>query len=240
MRTRSVHVPSKDLAHDPKKCARFSDKIMRKIRNLERTSVSKETERALAALALCCAVLTAATARADFLDDLASPFKGMFQSKAPTAGVSTTRSPVLDSVVDCRVDIINGAAALRVYAGSSNDSGALRHQISIAETASECTLTPQGSIVARVGVAGRALLGPAGAAGTFTAPVTLLVKRGDTVVARRQRIVSVAIPASGQQAAFSFVEEGIPVPAGDGDLSIEAGIGNVPGGGEQHAKKKRR
>jgi hypothetical protein len=196
--------------------------------------------KALAALALCGAVFAAGTARADFLDNLTSPFKGMFQSKAPTAGVSTTRSQTLDSNVDCRVDVINGAAALRVYAGSSSDSGALRHQISISETASECTLTAQGSIVARVGVAGRALLGPAGAAGTFTAPVTLLVKRGDTVVARRLRTVSVAIPATGQQAAFSFIEEGISVPEGSGDLSIEAGIGNVPGGTEQQAKKKRR
>jgi hypothetical protein len=196
--------------------------------------------KAVTAVALSCAVIAAGTARADFLDDLSSPFKRMFQQKAPTAGVSTLRSPTFDSVVDCRTDVINGAAALRVYAGSSNDSGALRHQISIAETASECTLTAQGSVVARVGVAGRALLGPAGAAGTFTAPVTLLVKRGDTVVARRQRIVSVAIPAAGQQAAFSFVEEGIAVPEGSGDLSIEAGIGNLPGGPEQQSKKKRR
>ena len=66
------------------------------------------------------------------------------------------------------------------------------------------------------------------------------LRRADTVVARRQRIVSVAIPAAGQQAAFSFVEEGIAVPEGSGDLSIEAGIGNVPGGPEQQAKKKRR
>ena len=205
-----------------------------------RTRSMHASSKAFTAVALSCAVFAAGTARADFLDDLSSPFKRMFQQKAPTAGVSTSRSPTLDSVVDCRTDVINGAAALRVYAGSSNDSGALRHQISIAETASECTLTAQGSIVARVGVAGRALLGPAGAAGTFTAPVTLLVKRGDTVVARRQRIVSVAIPAAGQQAAFSFVEEGIAVPEGSGDLSIEAGIGNVPGGPEQQAKKKRR
>jgi hypothetical protein len=206
-----------------------------------RTRSMHPTSRTLAAAALCSTVFAVGAARADFLDDLASPFKGMFQSKAPTAAVSTTRSTV-DNFVDCRTEIINGAAALRVYAGSTSDSGALRHQISIAEMASECTRMPQGGIVARVGVAGRALLGPAGAAGTFTAPVTLLIKRGETVVARRQRTVSVAIPASGQQAAFSFVEEGIPVPAGDGDLSIEAGIGNMPGGTaeKQHAKKKRR
>ena len=35
------------LAHDPKKCARFLDKIMRKIKDVERASVSKKTYRAL-------------------------------------------------------------------------------------------------------------------------------------------------------------------------------------------------
>ena len=41
---------SKLLAHDPEKRARFSGKIMRKIKNLERASVSKETDHALVAL----------------------------------------------------------------------------------------------------------------------------------------------------------------------------------------------
>src|SRR4029077_21020882 len=100
---------------------------------------------------------------------------------------------------------------LRVYAaGQSAESGALRHQISIADAASECTAAPDGGIVVKVGVVGRALLGPSGTAGTVTAPVTVLVKRGDVVVARRVRTVSVAIPPNGQQ-AFSFVEEGIAV-----------------------------
>ena len=37
------------LAHDPEKCERFSDKIMRKIKDAERASVSIETDRALRA-----------------------------------------------------------------------------------------------------------------------------------------------------------------------------------------------
>ena len=38
-----------ELAHDPEKCVRFPDKIMRKIKDIERASVSKETDRALKA-----------------------------------------------------------------------------------------------------------------------------------------------------------------------------------------------
>jgi hypothetical protein len=209
-------------------------------RSMRASSKAAAPLKAAAALALWAAVAGTGAAKADFLDDLASPFKRMFQSAPPTAIVSTKTTE--DNSVDCRVEVINGAAAVRVYAGAAGDSGALRHQISIADMASECTLTPAGNIVARVGVAGRALLGPAGAAGTFTAPVTLLVKRGEAVVARRVRPVSVAIPPTGQQAAFSFVEEGIAVPPGSGDLSIEAGIGTLPGGPDdkQQAKKKRR
>jgi uncharacterized protein len=46
-------------AHDPEKCERFSDKIMRKNEKLERASVSKETDRAL---------VPAIAARVDALD----------------------------------------------------------------------------------------------------------------------------------------------------------------------------
>src|SRR5262245_55016814 len=35
------------LAHDPEKCERFSDRIMRKIKDVEHASVSIETDRAL-------------------------------------------------------------------------------------------------------------------------------------------------------------------------------------------------
>jgi hypothetical protein len=37
----------RELAHDPEKCERFSDKIMRKIKDVERVSVSLETDHAL-------------------------------------------------------------------------------------------------------------------------------------------------------------------------------------------------
>jgi hypothetical protein len=191
-------------------------------------------------LALLVSCTFPAALHADMLDDLTSPFKRLFRSTPPKL------PPVpVDTSIDCpKVDIIYGAAAMRVYApGASADSGALRHQISIIDVASECTATPDGGIVAKIGLAGRALLGPVGSAGTVTAPVTLLVKRGETVVARRVRTVSVAIPPSGQQGAFTFVEEGIAIPPGDGELTFEAGVGGLPGGPaeeKQQGKRKRR
>lgn len=187
---------------------------------------------AFVAAALAMGLVVSTSARAQVLDNLTGPLKRLFDRGVPVA----PQVPV-DNIVDCpRVDIIKGAAALRVYAGAGAEGGALRHQISIVDTASECVAT-SGGVVARVGLAGRALLGPSGAAGTFTAPVTVLIKRGDAIVARRARTVSVAIPPSGQQGAFSFIEEGIAIPAGDG-VSIEAGVGNIPGGPEEKAKGK--
>jgi hypothetical protein len=45
----AVSVEAMRSTHDPEKCARFSDKIMRKIKDVERASVSKKSDRALEA-----------------------------------------------------------------------------------------------------------------------------------------------------------------------------------------------
>jgi hypothetical protein len=44
---RAASATDRQLAHDPEKCERFSVKIMREIKDVERASVSMETDRAL-------------------------------------------------------------------------------------------------------------------------------------------------------------------------------------------------
>jgi hypothetical protein len=152
---------------------------------------------------------------------------------------SKTVSP--DDEVDCpRVEIFEGGAALRAFGGAVGDANALRNQISIAQVARECTPTGGGGLTIKVGVEGRALIGPVGAPGTFTAPLNILIKRGETVVARRTRTVSVTVPAGDTQGSFVVVEEGIAVPAGSGDLGIEVGLGAGGGKPETPQRRKRR
>ena len=141
--------------------------------------------------------------------------------------------------IDCpRVDIFEGGAALRAFGGSA-DPNSLRQQISISQVARECTATGGGGLSVKVGVEGRALIGPAGAPGTFTAPLNVLIKRGETVVARRTRTVSVTVPAGDTQGSFAVVEEGIAVPAGTGELGIEVGLGGT-GAGKPEGKQRRK
>ena len=99
--------------------------------------------------------------------------------------------------VDCpRVTIADGGAALRAYSGGRTGAPeALRHQLSIADVARECRGQPDGSVLVKVGVEGRALIGPAGTGGRFEAPVRVVVKRGDKVLASRAQRAAVEVPA---------------------------------------------
>ncbi|MDJ1157848.1 hypothetical protein QNA08_06335 [Chelatococcus sp. SYSU_G07232] len=127
---------------------------------------------------------------------------------------------------DCPiVDVFEGGSAIRVGEGAS-----LRHQISIANTARECASVPGGGYTVKVGVEGRALLGPTGSPGTFTAPVRIALKSGDRVIASRSRTVSVTIPAGQTQGSFVVVEEGLMVPPGQSDVTVEVGLGRGPAG----------
>jgi hypothetical protein len=135
--------------------------------------------------------------------------------------------------VDCpSVDIMDGGAAIR--AGGDNP----RYQVSISDTARECTVTGDGAYQLKVGVEGSALQGVGGApVGRISVPVHVLVKRGATVVANRTRTVAVSIPAGEDRSSFSVVEEGINVPPGEGTVTIAVGLGNAA---EAAARPRRR
>ncbi len=137
------------------------------------------------------------------------------------------------------VGVIDGGAALQAYAGRTGDPNALRNQISLANFARECTGRADGAILVKVGVEGRALLGPGAASGgRFEAPVRIVIKRGDRVVATRFRRVPVTIPAGDTQGSFVMVEEDLVVPPGTGEYEIEVGLGGS-GAAERPARRRR-
>ncbi len=133
---------------------------------------------------------------------------------------STTEPPIATAAPveasECpSVLVIDGRAAMKQ--GSN--------QVSISNVARECIERPGGSIAVKVGVEGRALLGPGGTGGRFDVPVTFVIRRGDQVLATRVRRVAVSIPAGDTQAPFVAVEGGMIVPAGTGEYDIEVGLG---------------
>lgn len=140
-------------------------------------------------------------------------------------------------VVDCPpVTVSEGGAAIRAVTGSGVDG--VRSQVSIANVARECSGRPDGSVVVKVGVQGRALLGPGGGNGRFDTPVTIVLKHGDQVVARRVARGGVTIPPGRYEESFVVVEDGLVVPAGTGEFDIEVSLGS--GGGAAKPARRRR
>lgn len=159
----------------------------------------------------------------------------MFQSTTPPPADQLPKEDQDEQLVCPEVIIADGGAAVRAQSGQ--DSGSLRHQISILNVARECTPTGNGGFRLKVGVEGRVLLGPAGGPGNYGATLTTTVSRGTTQIARRAARVGGTV-ASGQGGTdFSHVEDGIVVPAGRGEIEIIVGLG---GGSATPARSRRR
>ena len=140
--------------------------------------------------------------------------------------------------VECpAVTITPGGAAINSYTGGrAGAPEALRSQVAISNLARECTGRPDGSVVVKVGVEGRALVGPAGSSGRFEAPVRFVIKRGDRVVASASRRASVTLAPGEMQGSFVVIEEGLVVPAGTRDFDIEVALGGS-GAAERPARR---
>jgi hypothetical protein len=171
----------------------------------------------VSALALCAALGACTTA---------GGLSGLFGNEPPPQ-VAATQAAIAEEVFHCPpVWVPDGAAALQNYGGRAGDPQALRSQIALGTLARECLAAPDGSIMVRVGIEGRALIGPAGGPGRYEAPLQVVVKRRDRIIASRTRRVAVTIPPGAAQAGFSVVEEGLVVPPQDSqDFEIEVRLG---------------
>ena len=152
-------------------------------------------------------------------------FRNLFSYGGPTV---PPEAPAAIEV-DCpAVTIAEGGAALRSYtSGRTGSPEALRNQLSIVNVARECVGRPDGSIVIKVGIEGQALIGPAGSAGQFEAPVRFVIKHGDKVLANRARRITVAVPQGQLYGNFAVVEDGLTVPPNTSNFDIEVGLGGA-------------
>jgi hypothetical protein len=135
--------------------------------------------------------------------------------------------PLSDTLRHCpSVDVSDGGAALRAVSGGSTEAGAVRNQISIGQLARECVPQADGSVLVKVGVETRVLLGPGGGSGRFSTPVRFTVKRAGTVFASRVQQAAIAVPAGETQGSTLVVQEGLLVPSeAKNDFEIEVGLG---------------
>jgi hypothetical protein len=139
------------------------------------------------------------------------------------------------------VSVIEGGAAIRAYSGGrTGDASALRHQISLGHLARECVSQEDGSILVKVGVEARALLGPTGSPGRFDVPVTVMLKRGDRILSSKTQRVSLSVPPGDTQGRVVVVQDGLVVPPKTGEYEIDVGLVAGAGGSERQARRGKR
>jgi len=164
---------------------------------------------------------------------------------ARTASEKMKVLPVASQDINCpEVNIADGGAALRV---GGPDNPSVRYQFNIGDTARECDPAGPGQAALKIGVAGEVVIGPAGSAGTFSAPLKITVTRqGDDkpVFSQTYRVEATTDGVSAGQ--FRLVTDPISLPMPTLQLadvySITVGFEGGTGGPSPtgHRKGKRR
>ena len=137
---------------------------------------------ALGALAGCSTVGSVGSSVGGFLSNRDPNAEALNAGVAPrqVAGKPTTNPsekmkvlPVAAQDINCPdVDVADDGAALRV---GGADNASVRYQFNIGDTARQCAPAGPGQAAIKIGVAGEVVMGPAGSAGTFSAPVKITV-----------------------------------------------------------------
>ena len=153
--------------------------------------------------------------------------------------------PVAAQDINCpEVTIADGGAALRV-GGPENAS--VRYQFNIGDTARQCDPAGPAQAAIKIGVAGEVVIGPAGSAGTFSAPVKITVTQvsGDKAVFS-QTYRAEATTDGVKAGQFRIVTDPINVPMPTLQLAdiysitvgFENGTGNPSPTGHKGRKKR--
>ena len=157
---------------------------------------------------------------------------------------STTAPPLPNKSTGARIDcpvvqVEPGMSAVRV---GGAESSSVRYQIAIGDVARDCSES-NGQLFVRVGVETRVVTGPAGGPGTYTAPLTVALRRtGDEkILASRTYQVGGAVGSTGN-AINALIAEPLSAPyinerAAD-DYEIVLSMGK--GGGERVDRRRNR
>eukprot|EP01037_Dinobryon_pediforme_P008977 gene8977-9057_t len=149
--------------------------------------------------------------------------------------------------VDCpTIEIQDGTAAARFYAGAPTNEN-VRYQFTLGDIARECTVV-DNKILIKVGVSGRAILGPAGAVGTFSAPVRVAIRQesdGKPIVSKLYTATASVSSTEAGSGDFSLVTEPMAVPMlreqADQDYTILVGFDTAgKAGAVPHKKPKKK
>ena len=160
---------------------------------------------------------------------------GATQTAAPQPAVVQGNCP--------RIVLRDGTAYHDVYVGGtkpgadgSMDQAKLMYQASIANTTRQCRLEG-GQMVITVQVAGRIVLGQAGAKGNAKLPIRVAVTDGDKVLFSELVPFEAPLPTSEPASQFLFSKDNVTIPVGADTAMIYVGFDN---GSDKAATKKKK
>ncbi len=151
--------------------------------------------------------------------------------------------PVAAQDINCpEVTIADSGAALRV---GGADNASVRYQFNVGDTARQCEPAGPGQAAIKIGVAGEVVMGPAGSAGTFSAPLKITVTQVGSDKPVFSQTYRVEATTDGVKAGqFRIVTDPINVPMPTLQLadlySITVGFENGAGGPSPTGHKSRK
>ena len=176
-------------------------------------------------------------------EGLARRFRLIWGSKEENEDAEAKRKA---GFIECPALVFDGCGA-ELRAPANADAASVRYQIKISDKAVECKLDGD-KIVIRVGVAGAALLGPAGRPGAYYGALHVAVRSlvVDEIVASKVIRVGATVPAGGTHGEFEIVADPIAVRYGskrasdDYEIVIGFGQGSAQADADSPARSRRR
>ena len=116
------------------------------------------------------------------------------------------------ATADCPVIVLEDGAQM-IRAPANADAASVHHQVSIKSTAREC-IVEGDHLRINVGVEGDAMLGPAGAPGSYGGVVRVALRqtKDDAVLVSRTYRVNATIGAGAARADFRFLADPLTAP----------------------------
>lgn len=128
-----------------------------------------------------------------------------------------------------RVTLRDGTAYFNSYAkGGQDDPSKLHYQASITDVTRACSRA-SGNLAINVAVAGRVVPGPAGAPGSVTMPIRIVVLQGETVLYSQLHKYQTAVGGASAATQFVFNDPNISIPdPTQHDIQVFAGFDEGP------------
>ncbi|WP_131113167.1 hypothetical protein [Lichenihabitans psoromatis] len=160
--------------------------------------------------------------------------------------VGPAKPAAIEEKLECpNVEVLDGTASLRTYAGADQSNASVKYQYSLGDVVRECSHVGS-NLVLKVGLEGRVLIGPAGTAGSFTAPIRIAIRNEKTqqVILSKFYRIPVTVPGGQSQGDFSLVSDPIAVQfvsaQAQEDYTVVVGFDEKGAGAAPIAKKSRR